>query len=72
MSKLIDNIRKLEKIASTKHTPYVEVKPKIVMHIKGPRGMIDIYSLQPIHNQIKIIRNFMEIENAKEELRTRI
>ncbi len=66
MSKLVDDIIKLEEIASRKSI-------KLVMTIRGPsRRIIQVYSLQPTSNQRKIIRNFMEVENAREAIRTRL
>lgn len=81
MSKLIDDIKKLEDIASRRIVTKkdvvvikeVHIKPRKTISIIGPsRRSIDVYDSQPESNQLKIIRNFMEVENAREEIRTRI
>ena len=46
-------------------------KPKKIMTIKSPLGRtIDIYDQQPVSNQCKIVKAFMEAEIVKEKLRS--
>ncbi len=79
MSKLVDDIRRLEEITSKKTmkpkviTNQLYIKPWVVMTVIAPsRKSIQVYSHQPASNQCNIIKNFMEVENAREAIRTRI